>query len=118
MTRSVLSDLSSWLKTMPDMAAYAMLFDENGATLDLLLCVESDDPLKELGMASEVDRKYLLLQLARAAKRLAESQVHASSAVVEAELEGKSLPRHPAGDYSIEMEALAAQRTRSQHGSC
>ena len=58
-------DLLDWLKLIPDLLIYIDGFQEDGTTGAQLSQVESDAPLIALGMNSEVDRKCLLLQLAR-----------------------------------------------------
>ena len=62
-------DLLEWLKLIPDLQTYISGIQEKGTTGAQLVQVESDAPLIELGMNSEVDRKCLLLQLARVRAR-------------------------------------------------
>ena len=45
--------------------SYARMFEDAGWTGERLMDVKSDVPLEELGMYSEVDKTYLLLQLSR-----------------------------------------------------
>ena len=45
--------------------SYARMFEDAGWTGEQLMDVKSVVPLEELGMYSEVDRTYLLLQLSR-----------------------------------------------------
>ena len=62
-------DLLEWLKLIPDLRTYISGFQEKGATGAQLAQVESDAQLIELGIHAEVDRKCLLLQLARVRER-------------------------------------------------
>ena len=58
-------DLFSWLQSIPDLCNYADMFKEAGATGEELAAVETDTELIDLGMQREIDRKFMLLQLAR-----------------------------------------------------
>ena len=51
------------------MRTYISMFQQSGTTGAQLAQVESDAPLIELGMNSDVDRKCILLQLARVRER-------------------------------------------------
>ena len=62
-------DLLEWLKLIPDLRTYISGFQEKGATGAQLAQAESDAQLIEYGINSEVDRKCLLLQLARVRER-------------------------------------------------
>ena len=59
------ADMSSWLHSMPRLVPYAGTIERGRTTAECMLGVSSDDALIELGIESELDRKYLLLQLAR-----------------------------------------------------
>ena len=58
-------NLVEWLKLIPDLQTYTSQIQESGTTGAQLAQMESDAPLIALGMNSEVDRKRLLLLLAR-----------------------------------------------------
>ena len=62
-------DLLQWLALIPDLCMYIDTLKEKGTTGAQLLQVESDAPLIALDMHSDVDRKCLLLQLARVRAR-------------------------------------------------
>ena len=63
-------DLVHWMQPIPDLRAYINTIMESGTTGTQLLQMDSDAPLIALGMHSEVDRKCLLLQLARVRARI------------------------------------------------
>ena len=62
-------DCVKWLENNVQLHSYARAFDEQHITGAKLLEVLSDESLVELGVESEVDRKYMLLQLARVRER-------------------------------------------------
>ena len=62
-------DLQEWLKHIPNLSQYANMFTQAGITGEQLVAVMSDTELINLGMEQEIDRKYLLLQLARVRAR-------------------------------------------------
>ena len=62
-------DLREWLESIPDLHQHSSKFEDAGVTGEQLVAVESDGELIELGMQLEIDRKYLLLQLARVRAR-------------------------------------------------
>ena len=70
-------DLLQWLKLIPDLRTYISIFQQSGTTGAQLAQVESDAPLIELGMNSDVDRKCILLQLARVRARHRNDSRHA-----------------------------------------
>jgi uncharacterized protein YaaQ len=59
------NDAAQWLKAIPDLKQYAALLVEKEITGKRLLQINSDEPLRQLGIEVETDRKYFLLQLAR-----------------------------------------------------
>ena len=90
---------------MPRLAQYADAMEECGATAERMMHTDSDGALLELGVESDVDRKYLLLQLARlrARERLTGApQTTAHLCAVDDEC---STERRPSG---IEMESFEA----------
>ena len=62
-------DLVVWLQHIPDLHRYADMFEKAGTTGELLVAINSDTELIDLGMKREIDRKCLLLQLARVRAR-------------------------------------------------
>ena len=91
------ADLTHWLSSIPQLKGYVLapfppvlqptfqptslrfrlsqssryvgMFEDAECTGEQLLQVESDELLEEFGIVSEVDRKYLLLQLSRVRDR-------------------------------------------------
>lgn len=58
---------TTWLQRIEPLKKYATLFEAAGLgnSADKLIAMSEDAPLIAIGMDSEVDRKYLLLQVAR-----------------------------------------------------
>ena len=84
--------ITPWLRDIGQLAEYVDLFERAGmVTADAIVNIDSDAPLIEIGMDDEVDRKYLLLQLARVRKRAS----FASSALL-GRAEGGVERTHPA----------------------
>ena len=67
MLKSTADDLSTWLKAIPDLVKHVSLFKERGMTGEQMLLIQSDAPLIELGIDSELDRKYCSLLVCRSA---------------------------------------------------
>ena len=54
-----------WLKRIGQLSEYVPHLEEAGLSADEILGIRSEEPLIKLGIQDEVDRMYLLLQLAR-----------------------------------------------------
>ena len=65
---STTQDFIEWLKSIAELKACVGILEQKGATGAQMCLIESDGPLIDLGMDSEVERKCLLLQLARVRK--------------------------------------------------
>ena len=53
-------ELVSWLKVIPALKAYVSLIEEKGITGAQMLEIDSDQPLIDLGIESDIDRSEAL----------------------------------------------------------
>lgn len=110
------TDLATWLGSISKLVQYVARFELENVTGAQLTAIESDEPLSELGMYSDLDRKYLLLQLARVRARqraVGVSTVDDPSTLCEDDVTAGLISNRPARVASVEMEPIG--RAHAMH---
>ena len=108
---------TEWLNGSTQLSSYALRFAERGVTGEQLLRIFSDEALMELGVDSEVDRKYMLLQLARVRDH------QSAQALLRAELEDETIheldvsPGKPRWGVARVFPRSQRQRGETEKGS-
>ena len=106
-------DCIAWLGSIDQLSSYTSRFEVEGITGAQLLTI-SEDKLVAIGINSEVDRKYMLLQIARVREhKHCEARQHLLIESAEASFEEKIVAQTTRRLESVEMVKSAAAVKRS-----